>query len=51
MAKIKGFLGEWLEKLGKVEPVYFTPIEVLADTIDESAVIANPPYDNAERSI
>ena len=28
------------------EPAYFTPIEVLACTIDEQAAIANPPFEN-----
>ena len=26
------------------DPTYFTPIEVLAYTIDEQAAIANPPF-------
>ena len=37
-------LNEILRRQG--EPTYFTPIEVLAYTIDEQAAIANPPFKN-----
>ena len=33
------------------EPTYFTPIEVLADTIDEQTAISNPPFNYDKQSI
>lgn len=37
-----------LNILFRGDPVYFTPIEVLAGMMDEQAVIGKPPYNESE---